>query len=79
MGKPRRENDASRKPYLVEGMLPWPSGSAGMAGHSSREDLKSARMSDVHRREEMAAFDSADTTEEGNKRAREYRKQQGLD
>lgn len=78
MGAPRRENDDSRK-FRVNGMTPWPSGSAGMSGHSSRGDLQAARMADVHRAGEMAAFDSADNTEEGNKRARAYRKQQGID
>jgi hypothetical protein len=78
MGKPRRENDDSRK-FRVNGMTPWPSGSAGMAAHSSREDLHNARMRDVHREGEMAAFDSADTTEEGNKRAQAYRKTHGID
>lgn len=78
MGAPRRENDDSRK-FRVNGMTPWPSGSAGMSAHSSRGDLQAARMRDVHREGEIAAFDSAPNTEEGNKRARAYREKHGLD
>jgi len=79
MAAPDRARDERRKPYLVNGMLPFPSGSTGMASHSSRGDLHAARMRDVHRAAEIEIFDNAPSTEEGNKRTRAYREKHGLD
>lgn len=74
-----RSRDERRKPYLVNGMVPWPSGSAGMSGHSSPGDFHAARMRDVHRAAEIEIFDSSPNTAEGNKRTQAYRKKHGLD
>lgn len=79
MSTPDRAREERRKPYLVDGMVPWPSGSTGMAAHSSPSDFTAARVRDAHRKAETEAFESGKDTQEGNRLAKEYRKKHNLD